>query len=679
MARRKGPIQATTLDVSALSKWIEELARPRSNNDQGGRFGKLHDLIRLREQHFHAAEEADPKLQYPHDQVAGFQSDLPRQTWVELKGRVVENPFRFRVKPPRDTPKLRKRGDDFEAVLNIGFDALQARQNIQMQADLADGQIVDCYGVLHIRKATDIWPSFPDGLTLDDRPDDPENFREVDGRYVETEASKQERDKRAKAKAGFPWYIEVVHPSMFSFIEDRSVANGMAVALVLRSVSTLEYAERIRKSDKLFLSLNEQDQRLSIFQERERPADDDPSMENTAWTPKVYVAEFWTRDEFYELAAPGGAGVGPSNWTLVKSGPHPYEMPPFVLAKADHFNTPDPAYRYRPALDGIFRIKPFFDRDITLGRAIAEQTALPLYYIKMTDGSFMTGEDGKQLVLTKNALAAQQLPPGAEIVSIAPSMGDAFIKFLDVTGEEMKNAAPETGNVEVGASTAPWTIRLAQDQANTYVKQIKAEQARALQTLGQIVLRVAQKPAKEGGIGQPMWMYDEDGKLIGLDPDELNGMEVYVDISPTSNAQQIANVEHGRTLLADENVMLSPEQFAAEYMGIENVEERREAWLASKTYREKFQPAVIDQKLAEFFGKQFYISPGGIPVGMGGEPLDPAQALQRKGIAVQAPPMPVQMGGIMQGIAQPVVDDLMPLNATGVTPMTGVPGMGTPV
>ena len=616
MARKtKSSIQATTLDVATLSGWITELARPRDEKTNGGRFGKLHDLIHQREQHFHASEEADPKLQYPHDQVAGFQSDLPRRTWVDLKSRVAENPFRFRVTPPRDTPKLRTKGDEFEKVLNLGFDALQTRHGIMLQDDMADGQIVDCYGVLHIQKAVDIWPEFPGDAEYDEKPDDDNEYEQSeDGKYRETDTSKQERDKRAKAKAGFPWYIEVIHPSMFSFVEDRSCSNGMAIALVLRTVPLLEYKTKLVQGDKLYLSLNQENNALKVYQERERPTEDEPSHENTAWTNKVYVAELWTRDEYYELASPGGAKAGPSNWTIVKSSKHPYGMPPFSLALADHFNTPDPAYRYRPAMDGIFRIKPFFDRDITLGRAIAEQTALPLYYIKMQDGSYMTDEAGKQLVLTKNALAAQVLPPGAEIVSISPTMGDAFIKFLEVTGNEMSEAAPETGTVDVGVSTAPWTIRLAQDQANTYVKQLKKAQARAIKTLGDIVHRVAQLPAKEGGLGQPMWMYDEDGKLIGLDPAELNGMEISVDIRPNSNAQQIAEIEHGRTLLADENVMLSPEQFASEYMGIENVEERREQWLASKTYREKFQPAVID--------------------------------------------------------------DLMPLNAPGVMPVSGVPGMG---
>lgn len=677
MARRqKSPIQATTLDEQTLAHWIADLARPRSENTNGGRFGKLHDLVRMREQHFHAAVEADPKLQYPHDQVAGFQSDLPRRTWVDLKSRIIENPFRFRVTPPRNTPKLKKKADDFEKVLNIGFDALQKRQRIRLQDDMSDGQIVDCYGVLHIQKATDIWPSFPEGLSYDDDPDDSINFREEDGKWVETEASKQDRDKRAKAKAGFPWYIEVIHPTMFSFVEDRSVANGMAIGLVLRTVPLLEYDKKIRESDKLTVSLNQQNSELKVFQERERPSDDDPSVEaEGSWDAKVFVAEFWTRNEYYELVAPGGSGVGPSGWKLVKSFKHPYEMPPFALALADHFNTPDPAYRYRPALDGIFRIKPFFDRDITLGRAIAEQTALPLYYIKLADGAFMTDEAGKQLVLTKNALAAQVLPPGAEIVSIAPQMGDAFIKFLEVTGQEMNDAAPETGTVDVGASTAPWTIRLAQDQANAYPRQLTIAQARALETMGEIVLRVAQKPASEGGIGQPMWMYDEDGELIGLDPTELNGFEIAVDIRAISSAQQIAEVEHGRTLLADENVPLTTLDFLSQYMGDEHPTETYEAWIAERTYKEKFQPAVIDQKLSEYFGSKFYISPGGIPVGMGGEPLDPMQALQRKGIS-GPPQAPVQMAGMAQGIAPSVTPDLMPLNAPGTLPLQGLPGAG---
>lgn len=700
MAARKtrSRIQATTLSEKQLQGWIADLAAPRSDsNTKSGRFGKLHELVRIREQHFHAAEEADPVLEYPHDQVAGFQSDLPRRTWVDMKARLVENPFRFRVTPPRDTPKQRQKADDFEKVLNLGFMALQKRHNIWLQSDLGDGQIVDCYGILHWQKATDIWPKFPDGNVLDSMPD-PEDAGDYtegeDGKYYETETSKQERDKRAKAKAGFPWYVEVIHPSMFSFVEDRSCANGMAAALVLRTVPLLEYADKLRQTDKIHLSLNAQDNRIHIYEERERPADNDPSVAGeTAWDTKVYKAEFWTRDEYYELVSSGGGGKAPANWVLVKSFKHPYEMPPFALAEADHFNTPDPAYKYRPALDGIFRIKPFYDRDITLGRAIAEQTALPLYYIKQSDGSYMVGEDGKQLTLTKNALAAMTLPPGAEIVTVAPEMGDAFIQFLKVTGEEMQEAAPETGSVEVGASTAPWTIRLAQDQANVYVKQLKIAQARALEAMGQNVLLVAQKPASDGGIGQPMWMYDEDGKLIGLDPNELNGMEIAVDINPTSNAQQIAQIEHGRTLLADENVPLTQEQFLEEYMGEENVTERIEAYTAEQVYRTKFREAVIDQKLAEQFGKLFFIAPGGVPVGMGGEPLTPEDALMRKGIKVQqpgmgapvqapmAPPPPTQMGGGMQGIAQPTVDPLSaaPMNGPGVAPISGIPGVGATV
>jgi len=688
--KTRNRIQATTLSEKQLQSWIADLASPRSTTDtDSGRFGKLHELIRMREQHFHADEDADPKLEYPHDQVAGFQSDLPRRTWVDMKARLVENPFRFRVTPPRDTPKQRQKADDFEKVLNLGFDALQKRQGVWLQSDMGDGQIVDCYGVLHIQKATDIWPTFPDGEVLSEAPDadDAGNFREgEDGKYYETEGAKQERDKRAKAKAGFPWYVEVLHPSMFSFVEDRSCANGMGAALVLRTVPMLEYATKLRETDKIHLSLNAKDGRIRIYEERERPADDEPSAESeTAWDEKVYKAEFWTRDEYYELVSAGGGGQTPANWVLVKSFKHPYEMPPFALALADHFNTPDPAYRYRPAMDGIFRIKPFYDRDITLGRAIAEQTALPLYYIKQGDGSYMMGEDGKQLTLTKNALAAMTLPPGAEIVTIAPQMGDAFIQFLQVTGKEMEDASPETGTVEVGASTAPWTIRLAQDQANVYVKQLKVAQARALEVMGAIVLRVAQKAAKDGGIGQPMWMYDEEGKLIGLDPAELNGMEISVDINPTSNAQQIALIEHGRALLADENVPLTQAQFLEEYMGEENVTERIEAHTAEQAYRAKFQPAVIDQKLAEQFGRLFFIAPGGIPVGMGGEPLAPEEALMRKGIRVRgnnpAPAPGTQMGGVMQGIAQPTIDPLSaaPMNGEGVAPISGIPGVGATV
>lgn len=691
MARHKAKrdrIQAKSLSEKQLRTLIKVLAGPRS--DAGtGRFHALHEMIRKRDEHFFNRPAADQKLDEPHEDIEPYQTDALRRTWVQLKARYVENPFRVRVKAPRDTETQRRKASALEAVLQRGIEDLQDRLGLNIQADLADGQIVSCYGVLHWSKQSDVYPHFPDAEVLDelpaDDPDEAKRFRKDEkgenaGKFVETSESLLKRDEIRKATSGFPFFIDVPRADTFSFIQDRSAANGMAIGLLLRTVPMVDYSEKLRLQEQLVMGTittnqHEESRKLRIYEEREMPASFEPSGENSLdWGLQVVIAQLWTRDEFFELVAPaqGGKLDQDPGFRIVKSYPHPYGMPPFALALADHVNHPDPALAHMPYLEGIYRIKPFFDHDMTLGRAIAEQIALPFYYIELADGAFMSGEDGKTVILSRNALAAQALPAGAKIVSISPEMNSSVIEFLNRAGEEMAEAAPESGFVEVGASTQPWTIRLAQDQANSQVKTGKASQAKALRTMVRNFAHVMSLSLEEGGFGQPVPVLKDD-EVISIDPKDIEGLTVEIDINPHSSAQVIANIEHGRQWLADPLFPLTTTTFVEEFMQHDgDPDELVAVWEAEQIYNTTLKPQVIAQELASRFSELIVLGPGGRFIGLDGQELSSEEVLAadaRKQAAAGA-----GVPGDVVAESAATLSDLPPLVTTGVEPVAGVPG-----
>lgn len=655
-------IRATTLSEADVIEFISVLAVPRGGITGDGRFAKLHELIKQRDHHFYNAPEVDQRLPPPYERVEPYQTDIIRRTWVQAKGRMTENPWRVRVVPPSETTTAKNDANELETVLQRGVELVEDRMGLDIQGDLTDGQWLHCYGVLHWQKAMDVWDKF---------------------KLISDDATEEQLESNAhdKARAGFPFYIEVIRPDMFAFGEDRNVRNRMAYALVLRTVPMVEYKSSLKRADGLVLSLNEVNSKIAIYEEQDSPSDEDPSHTDRGWSNEVQVAHFWTRDEFYECVR--ASGTKQTGWTLVKSFTHPYEMPPFAIAAADVVNHPDPARAYLPASEGLYHIKPYYEHDITLGRAIAESIALPLYWVKLADNSFMMDKEGNQLILSKNALSALALPAGAELVKVEFQMNEAFLGFLEMAGTELKESAPDTGFVEVGASTQPWTIRLVQDQANTLIKRLKLAQGRALRTMLRNMALVMSKPSSEGGIGQTVYVYTKtkNGKLdrtaaIGVDPETINTLEVEVDIDPFSSAQTISNIEHMRTWLSDPMVPFTKEDFLEQAFRDSNPTKKILAADAEDIFNEKIKPGIIEQELARRFGDQFVVTPGLQFAGMGGQAAEPQDVLSANGFAPVMPPQAPQPAGV-PGAAQAEGAGMNPLPALqtpGTTALPGTPG-----
>lgn len=666
---------------SIIRSLVGQTATDSNQLSTSGRFGPLHAKGRMREAHFFNAPEADQKLPPPFDEAEPYQSDVVRQSWVALKARYTENEPVIRIDDEDLTPSERTYANEVEAVLQEGLNLIQQRQRFQLLGEMADGPIIPCYSVLHWRKAPEVWAEFPDYDFVDERPegeekryrpepddedeDDAETKRPVrrKGKYRETDESRLSRDTRAKSRS-FPWYIEVVRYDQFAFVEDRKAANGMAVCLVIRRVPLLDYSRKLKREG-IILSVSEGGG-IDIGQEKEAPASDQPSYSGfTEGDQKmVYVAQLWDRECCYELASYGG-----SAYTMVKDFEHPYEMPPFELVTWDEYNHPDPLRAYLPACEGLFRLKPFYDHDMTLGRQIAEQIALPFYWIKLADGSYME-ENGKQIAFTRNALAAIALPSGASIEKIDFEMNPAFVQFLQQTAEELQDAAPETGTVDVGASTQPYTIKLAQEQANPPVKQGKANAARAIRGMVRNWTLVMSKSEDDGGFGRPVPLsisVDDKGKKRRKIAEVVPGARtrdlidrIEVDINPLSAAQNVTNMEFGRQLVGDPNIPYTPRDFAEKDLQEPDPDRTVMEWDAWTLYREKVYPTLATQVLAQKFGKVFYATPDGGFVNATGAPVSPEQVLGANGVA-----FPQQAAPGAAGPLPPVMSPTAPLEVPG--------------
>ena len=568
------------LTLDDLQHILDQLGAGRAA-DRGplSRFDALYQRIRTREAHLYNAAEADPRFAAPWQDAKPWQSDLARRTWSQLRNRLTEHPFRVHVEPPGDAPRQVRAANDLERVFEHGLELAQERGGFNLQNDLGYAQVCLCYGVLHWQRADDRLPPFPPAHEDESRP------------------QRRERDRRAKAQAGFPWQIEVIRPDQFAFIEDRSAENGLALAVVVREIALGPYRSALRRQDGLRLSANpaaqpaQTDQpRLRIAPESEfeseAPQPDEPS--GGGWGDRLRVAQIWTRDEYYELAAPSAAGA---QWTLIKAAEHPYEMPPFAIAAADVNDHPDPVRRWEPALEGVYRLKPLFDRERSLGRFLAEQAAIPLFWVQLASGAWELDANGARVELTADAAAARTLPDGATLHKIDFDLEPAFVEFLRMSAQELQAAAPDTGALapgEAGPNTQPHTLNILLGSRNAQVLQLKRRQAAALRAMLRNMALVMSKPLEEGGFGEPVWVFAKSraGRLlkrsvVGVDPADIPSLDIEVRIDPWSQSQRVAIQEHGRARLNDPLDPLDQRAYLEQYIGDEHPDaalRRYEQW-----------------------------------------------------------------------------------------------------
>ena len=561
------------LTLDDLQRILDQLGPGRAA-DRGplSRFDALYQRIRTREAHLYNSAEADPRFAAPWQDAKPWQSDLARRTWSQLRNRLTEHPFRVHIEPPGDAPRQLRAANDLERVFEHGLELAQERGGFNLQNDLGYAQVCLCYGILHWQRADDRLPPFPPP------------------REDESRRQRRERNRRAKAQAGFPWQIEVVRPDQFAFIEDRSAENGLALAVVVREIALGPYRSALRRQDGLRLSASPAaptDQpRLQIALESEAPQPDEPS--GGGWGDRLRVAQIWTRDEYYELAAPTSAGA---QWALIKAAEHPYEMPPFAIAPADVNDHPDPVRRWEPALEGVYRLKPLFDRERSLGRFLAEQAAIPIFWVQLAGGAWELDADGARVELTADAAAAHTLPEGATLHKIDFELEPAFVEFLRMSAQELQAAAPDTGALapgEAGPNTQPHTLNILLGSRNAQVLQLKRRQAAALRAMLRNMALVMSKPLEEGGFGEPVWVFakSRDGRLlkrsvVGVDPADIPSLDIEVRIDPWSQSQRVAIQEHGRARLNDPLDPLDQRAYLEQYIGDEHPDaalRRYEQW-----------------------------------------------------------------------------------------------------
>ena len=557
------------LTLDDLQRILDQLGAGRAA-DHGplSRFDALYQRIRTREAHLYNAAEADPRFGPPWQDAKPWQSDLARRTWSQLRNRLTEHSFRVHVEPPGDAPRQIRAANDLERVFEHGLQLAQERAGLSIQNDLAYAQVCLCYGVLHWQRADDRLPPFPPA------------------RENESRQQRRERDRRAKALAGFPWRIEVVRPDQFAFIEDRSAENGLGLAVVVREIALGPYRSALSRQDGLRLSAQpaaqpdaqpaQTDQpRLRIAFQSEAPQPDEPS--GAGWGDRIRVAQIWTSGEYYELAATTSAGA---QWTLIKTAQHPYEMPPFAIAAADLNDHPDPLRRWEPALEGVYRLKPLFDRERSLGGFLAEQAAIPLFWVQLASGAWELDTSGARLELTADAAAARTLPEGASLHKADFELDPAFVEFLRMSAQELQAAAPDTGALapgEAGPNTQPHTLNILLGARNAQVLQLKQRQAAALRAMLRNMALVMSKPLEEGGFGEPVWVFAKSrgGRLlkrtiVGVDPAEIPSLDIEVRIDPWSQSQRIAIQEHGRARLNDPLDPLDQRAYLEQYIGDEH-------------------------------------------------------------------------------------------------------------
>jgi hypothetical protein len=612
--------------------------------------------------------ERDPIMPDHMKDVIPWQWDGPRQIWVKLRARLTENHYIARAEPAKPTASWREKASRLESVFNDGLAYAEERDGVDIQGYLSDGQIIDGCAYLHWCKADHLWPVADDYLESDDV-DDGMEWDEEKGKYRETDAAYQSRRRHAIARAGYPWFIEVIPRANVAYYRDKKLANGLGMVMVSREVGTMAY----------FAALSEEEEDaarkdLGIGGEGNAPGEDEPSRSD--WGEVMTVHQLWTRYECYEIAVGGG-----KNWRLMRGFKHPYEMPPFAKVSGDEVLTDDPLLCDLPALEGMFKAKPAFDRLMTLYLALAEQIALPLFYWRNVEsGAPLLGEDGNIVALSKNSLASYKAPTGYTLEKLEYQMNPAFVSGVTMMRDLAREAQPSTGEAEVNQNTDPWAIRLQQAQENvvpaSYVKKV----AKGITTMLRNKAMVMAKPAEQGGYGEPVAVYArvrggaiDRTTTVYVEPEDIGSLDITGAIGSTSAQERISKVEHGKGLLKDG--VIDWIEFYESYYEAEDpdaMNKRRHAM----NIVEEYLPPLLKQELAKRYGTRITLGPNGELMGPGGVVVDPMQMLQSQGIqlgpAGAAAPTP---GGPAPGsVMQSGPGDLAPL-ASPSGQVTSLPGM----
>ncbi len=622
--------QATTILDSLVERYQD--GDPSGEGDPMRRPKKLINRIMWNRAHFHNLEVADPQIPEPYHEGYKFQTDRPRQIWSQLKARLIENPYT--VLATTLSGKSTSASDRLEQVLQVGLMETEYRTGQNIMGALADGMITMCYGVLHWRRAEEFYPhemkreysnQFKEGYEvtpLDDR--ELGTFREKNDVYYD-------RRKGERVRLGFPYAIEVLDPSTVFFLDDNSMESGAGVVAHIRKMRVIDYDDSLRKGDKIRLSVNEQDQSLRIYREQDAPPDNTP----VRHTQEVVVVNLWTRDECYEFAVlgRGRANYTMAQWEFVKHFTHDWGMPPFVRAPGFEYQDHDPVYRYQSALEGIYRLKPGYDRLVSLWMIIAEMTAIPVWYLEDTaTGIPRMTEDGRVQTFSRNAATSEKLPPGTTLKKMEWNIRPEFLTAIEMFAEELEKAEPSTGLASFSASTQPWTARLEQQQQSIQPKQLLMSIVRGMRvmvkSITQDIARRDEPVSVMTGINDTQ---TKKAEVVEVTPSEAAKLVAFVNVDSVSAAERYSKIEMGRQLRADPKVKLSFREFVEEYEGKQNASQVMEERDIDEFF-EMYEKPALNQRLVNMrMSTNVAYNPQSQQfIGPDGGEMSPSQVMQTK-------------------------------------------------
>jgi hypothetical protein len=658
------------------------------------RFQPLWDTVTLRQKHYYQMQEVDPPMLEGYEGHAR-QVSILRDTLIEGKARLQENAFQLQVSAPKKGATLEENASNAELALVTMFDDLFANTGIDLQGGLIDGLYRDCYGVLHWYLAdTDMnaaaaevdyeetdEPDEPERYTKDDYADIDEDGKQIRSKakkYRETDESLMERRALARAAAKPPWFAEVIPATQFAFVRDKSLIGEFKYGLTAQVIPFIDWFDEAKKWS---------------MEERPLPIDVGRDGTKSQWSPSneqeeqnVTLYKLWSRDYVYEYVKDCPEDMeGVDKFRCV---PNRQKIVPFALAVGAVTLHDDPVLAYEPALTSVYRLKPALDRFVANMGALAESGAIKRFMLQPKDNSLppLTDDEGHPKLFSGNALEALKVPEGYDLIEVNGSgvSGD-YARLGELLTQEMKDALPNTGIVEISGTAGPaWTMRQAIQQANVEPKMYVQNIARPLQVMNKNIIEVnADAENGPGDIAFYPMTKTSDGRakkdtdtLITVKPEEWKGLVAGASIGAESATEKISTQQHGVEMW--QAGYLSEIDVIRDYEMQPNAEDVYAARQVAKYSEKNIDPTLLRAAAAEWGGSKFAMLPVSKPgdppfVDATGRAVMPAEVLQANGIQVPQP-MNQAVGGTM-GAPGAVMPDLgQPAGGQGMQMPAGLPG-----
>lgn len=621
----------------------------------------------------------------PFKGMEPFQSPVISVMGHKTIDRLTENRAIVDIQAPRGQTDLEAKATDIASIFNTWKQEMEGRIGTQWGRAMADGQVRLSYGIIHVRRADEVWPDMSRRISKTKKagynkvPDG-----QYKGQYRESPNTYAQRRNFTQAHYGSPWHVTFPNPNNFVPMYDDHPTGGMAMALLSYEVYVLDYERAVNEGDSgSATSLSEIDPKVDIAEELPAPGIDEslgastqitdtPSSDATGDDERIHVYQLWTRHEFYEAT-----GKGDGAFQIRKAFKHDYEEVPFRLVTARVSQETDPCWRWTPYMWPLYQVAPSYNRFVSLTQAVAELTANPLFLRKQSTnerGPFLP--DGVPPDESFGSSLGDEIPQGTEIVQLQVQYSAGLSEGLANWNSLIKEMTPDTGFFEIDARSAPWTARIGQSQSSVGPKTLLEEQDNAISWVFRLILKWhAAHPEEALAAFETM----ADGsvnrsKVIEVDAEDLELFLPTAATEATSSAERITNTEHLVGLL--ERQLITPEEFYEEGRGEKDPRDAATKAMVNRVSA-PFREQALQQALAARLGSKFVAGLNGEITGQGGQPANPVDVAAANGFTPRAQQQTTPGAGGLQTNNNGFPGGSLPgLSAPGTIPLPGNSGIG---